>query len=201
MKVALYTRVSTAEQTVENQYRELLAVADERGWEIVGHFSDEGISGAKGRAARPAFNHVWDLVSRGDVDMVAAWSVDRLGRSMMDLINFLDSLNRHNVNLYLHQQKLDTTTPMGRAMFGMYGIFAEFERSMIQERVKAGLARAEAEGRKGGRPEKYNDQAAEIARLVKSTNIYQTSKGLGISRNAVARIVKQVKSGSIQQAL
>ena len=200
MKVALYTRVSTAEQTVENQYRELLAVAQERGWEIVGHFSDEGISGAKGRSARPAFDQVWDMVTCRGVDMVAAWSVDRLGRSMKDLINFLDSLNRHGVNLYLHQQKLDTTTPMGRAMFGMYGIFAEFERSMIQERVKAGLARAEAEGRKGGRPVMYNDRADEIARLVKSTNIYQTSKGLGISRNAVARIVKQVKSGAIQQA-
>lgn len=200
MKVALYTRVSTAEQTVENQYRELLAVAQERGWEIVGHFSDEGISGAKGRSARPAFDQVWDMVTCSGVDMVAAWSVDRLGRSMKDLINFLDSLNRHGVNLYLHQQKLDTTTPMGRAMFGMYGIFAEFERSMIQERVKAGLARAEAEGRKGGRPVMYNDRADEIARLVKSTNIYQTSKGLGISRNAVARIVKQVKSGAIQQA-
>ena len=200
MKVALYTRVSTVEQTCENQYRELMAVAQERGWDVVCHWSDAGISGAKGRDSRPAFDRVWDMVTAREVDMVAAWSVDRLGRSMKDLINFLDALNRHGVNLYLHQQKLDTTTPMGRAMFGMYGIFAEFERSMIQERVKSGLARAAAEGRKGGRPEKYNDQAADIARLVKSTNIYQVSKGMGISRNAVARIVEQVKSGAIQQA-
>jgi DNA invertase Pin-like site-specific DNA recombinase len=151
-RVALYMRVSTDGQTTENQRRELIDVAERHGWEIVESFTDQGISGAKGRDQRPGFDALCRGVARRDFDMVAAWSVDRLGRSLQDLVTFLGELHGKHVDLYLHQQGLDTSTPAGRAMFQMLGVFAEFERAMIRERVNAGLARARAQGKRLGRP-------------------------------------------------
>jgi DNA invertase Pin-like site-specific DNA recombinase len=144
-RVAFYLRVSTSEQTTENQRRELQAVAVRSGWDVVEIYEDAGISGAKGREKRPAFDRLLKDATRRKFDLVAAWSVDRLGRSMPDLVGFLGELKALGVDLYLQQQALDTSTPSGRAFFQMLGIFAEFERSMIQERVKAGLARARSE--------------------------------------------------------
>jgi DNA invertase Pin-like site-specific DNA recombinase len=151
-RVALYARVSTDGQTTENQRRELRAAVERNGWTIVVEYIDHGISGAKGRKERPQFDALLNAVTRREFDMVAAWSVDRLGRSLQDLIAFLSELQAKKVDLYLHQQALDTSTPSGKAMFGMLGVFAEFERAIIQERVKAGLARARAKGRTLGRP-------------------------------------------------
>lgn len=148
MRVALYLRVSTDGQTVENQRQALEAAAKARDWEIVKEFADEGISGAKGRDQRPGLDALLKAAVQRRFDMVAAWSVDRLGRSLRDLVDVLDELQGANVGLYLHQQALDTSTPSGRALFGMLGIFAEFERAMIVERVKAGLARAKAQGKR-----------------------------------------------------
>jgi DNA invertase Pin-like site-specific DNA recombinase len=111
-----------------------------------------GISGAKGPKDRPQLAALLRGVSRKDVDVVASWSVDRLGRSLIDLVGLLQELHSTGVDLYLHQQGVNTTTPAGRALFGMMGVFAEFERGMIQERVRAGLARAKAKGTKTGNP-------------------------------------------------
>src|SRR3954454_23655622 len=152
-RVALYARVSTVGQTVENQIRELEAVGERLGWEIVERYIDQGISGAKGREQRPALDSLLKAVIRGEVDVVAAWSVDRLGRSLQDLVGILNEIRSREVDLYLHQQGLDTATPSGRAMYQMLGVFAEFERQILIERTKAGLARARAQGRIGGRPE------------------------------------------------
>jgi DNA invertase Pin-like site-specific DNA recombinase len=146
-RVALYLRTSHADRTVENQRQALTEVAGRRGWEIVAEFKDEAISGAKGRSKRPGFDKLLKGAVRRDFDMVCAWSVDRLGRSISDLIATLQELNGCGCALYLHQQALDTTTPSGRAMFQMLGVFAEFEREMITARVKAGLARAKAQGK------------------------------------------------------
>jgi DNA invertase Pin-like site-specific DNA recombinase len=151
-RVALYMRVSTDGQSVENQRRELMASAKHHGWEIVEEFSDAGISGAKGRDQRPAFDKMLKAATRRDIDMIAAWSVDRLGRSLQDLVGFLGEIHGAGVDLFLHQQGLDTSTPAGRAMFQMLGVFAEFERSMIVARVHAGLKRARKEGTRLGRP-------------------------------------------------
>ncbi len=151
-RVALYLRVSTAEQTTENQRRELRNVAKRQNWKIVEIFEDTGISGSKGRAQRPGLNALLRGVTRKDFDLVAAWSVDRLGRSLQDLISMLAEFHSKRIDLYLHQQGLDTTTPAGKAMFQMLGVFAEFERAIIRERIKAGLARAKAEGKRLGRP-------------------------------------------------
>jgi DNA invertase Pin-like site-specific DNA recombinase len=151
-RVALYARCSTDEQTTANQIRQLQTVAKRHGWAVVKVYDDNGISGGIAREDRPAMKELMRAVSRRDVDMVAAWSVDRLGRSMLDLLGLLGELHAKGVDLYLHQQGLDTSTPAGRAMFQMLGVFAEFERGMIQERIRAGLARAQAEGTKSGRP-------------------------------------------------
>src|SRR5215472_8544915 len=122
------------------------------GREIVRVYKDHGISGAKSRDERPEFDRLLRDAAQRKFDMVMAWSVDRLGRSLQDLVGFLSELHALRIDLFLHQQGLDTTTPAGKAMFQMMGVFAEFERSMIQERVRAGLKRAKAEGKVLGRP-------------------------------------------------
>lgn len=139
--MAIYARVSTDNQTVENQLLELHAVAQRQGWDVVTVLTDEGISGAKGRDRRPAFDALLKGIARRDFDQIMAWSVDRLGRSLPDLVSFLNDAHAKNVDLYLHQQGLDTSTPSGRMMFQMLGVFAEFERAMIRERIMAGLRR------------------------------------------------------------
>jgi DNA invertase Pin-like site-specific DNA recombinase len=131
---------------VQSVFAEGSLAAERHGWAVGAVFEDAGISGAKGRKDRPGLDAVLRAVARREVDLVMAWSVDRLGRSLVDLLATLQDLHAKEVDLYLHQQGLDTSTPSGRAMFGMMGVFAEFERSMIQERVKAGLARARDEG-------------------------------------------------------
>ena len=149
-RAVLYLRVSTTEQTTANQERELREVASRMGCEITHVYKDHGISGAKGREKRPAFDRMCRDAAQRKFDVVMAWSVDRLGRSLQDLVGFLSELHALRIDLFLHQQGLDTTTPAGKAMFQMMGVFAEFERSMIQERVRAGLKRAKAEGKKLG---------------------------------------------------
>lgn len=149
-RVALYARVSTVGQTTENQLRELREAAGRMGWHVSGEFVDHGISGAKSRKDRPQLDALLKGVARKDFDIVAAWSVDRLGRSLIDLVELLKELHSMGIDLYLHQQGINTTTPAGKALFGMMGVFAEFEREMIRERVMSGLARAKENGTKSG---------------------------------------------------
>jgi DNA invertase Pin-like site-specific DNA recombinase len=161
-RVALYVRVSTDLQTTANQEIELRAVADRAGWEIAETYIDQGISGAKSRKDRPGFDRLLKDTSRRKFDLIACWSVDRLGRSLKDLVGFLQEVNALGIGLYLHQQGLDTTTPAGTAMFQMLGVFAEFERGIIRERVLSGLARARAEGRVLGRPRMAEEKTRAI---------------------------------------
>ena len=137
-RAAIYARVSTDTQTSENQLIELRRMASINGWEIVQEFVDEGISGAKGRDKRPQFDALLKGAVRKDFDVVMSWSVDRLGRSLQHLIEFLSEIQSKGVDLYLHQQGLDTSTPAGKMMFQMCGVFAEFERAIIRERIIAG---------------------------------------------------------------
>jgi len=149
MRAVIYARVSTADQTTENQTLELTKVAERNGWEITEVFEDT-ISGAKTK--RPALERLLKGVIRKEFDVVMVWDVSRLGRSLKHLVTLLEDFHAKGVNLYFHQQGIDTTTPSGKMMYQMCGVFAEFERSMIQERVKAGLARAKAQGKTLGRP-------------------------------------------------
>src|SRR5438477_2930936 len=195
--VALYLRVSTGEQTVENQRRELTAAAVRRGWRVVTEFCDHGISGANGRDKRPAFDRLHKAIVRRQFDIVAAWSVDRLGRSLQDLVGFLGELRGAGVDLYLDRQGLDTGTPAGKAMFQMLGVFAEFERSMIVQRVRAGIAKARASGTKSGkafgRPRiPAKKEAAIRASLAAGTGIRKTAKLVGVGNETVSRIKREL---------
>jgi DNA invertase Pin-like site-specific DNA recombinase len=191
MKAAIYLRVSTDGQTVENQRRELLAAAARHGWEVVQEFCDEGISGAKGRDRRPGLDRLMRTLGRREVDILMAWSVDRLGRSLQDLVALLGELQAKRVDLYLHQQGLDTSTPAGKAMFGMLGVFAEFERALVQERVRAGLQRARVQGKRLGRPPVPADVvAAARASHAAGKGMRRIAADLGIGVGTVHRLVK-----------
>lgn len=190
-RVAIYTRVSTDSQTTANQLRELEAVAARMGWQVVGVYEDQGVSGAKGRDKRPQFDALCKAATRRQVDMIMAWSVDRLGRSLQDLVGFMGELQAVGCDLYLHQQALDTSTPSGRAMFQMCGVFAEFERSMIQERVKSGLARAKEQGKTLGRPRAGADVEARIHALrAEGMGMNKIAKEVGCGVSVVQRVLK-----------
>jgi len=190
-RVALYARVSTDGQSVENQLQELDAVARKEGWQIVQRYVDKGISGAKGRKNRPGFDGLCKAAVRREFDLIAAWSVDRLGRSLLDLVTFLKDIHAKGINLYLHKQGLDTTTPTGEMMFQMMGVFAQFERTMIVERVKAGLKRAKAEGRKLGRPRVDGKVTAKVLALRREgKGMRKIARELGIGNATVQRILE-----------
>jgi DNA invertase Pin-like site-specific DNA recombinase len=169
----------------------LKAVARHSGWDIVAVYEDAGISGAKRRDQRPAYDQLLNDAARRQFDVAMAWSVDRLGRSLTDLVGFMDELNALGIDLYLHQQGIDTTTPSGRAMFQMCGVFAEFERAMIQERVKAGLNRARAQGKRLGR---RPIPAGKIAKVMdargEGLSIRKIAAKVGISPSAVHKVIK-----------
>jgi DNA invertase Pin-like site-specific DNA recombinase len=195
-KVAIYLRVSTTDQTTDNQRRELEAVAERHSWSVVRVFEDSGISGAKGRDARPGLDALMKGVSRRDFDMVLAWSVDRLGRSLTGLLELLTELHAKHVDLYLHQQGLDTSTPSGKAMFQMMGVFAEFERSMIRERVLAGMSRAAASGTRSGKPIGRPRLAAETEANIRAAlrkgdiGMRKVAVQFGVATGTVQRIAQ-----------
>ena len=196
--VALYLRVSTDEQTIDMQRRELQAAAKRRGWEVVSEFVDAGISGAKGREGRPAFDALCKAMVRGKFDIMAAWSVDRLGRSLQDLVAFLGEVHGAGADLYLERQGLDTSTPAGKAMFQMLGVFAEFERAMIRERVISGLAKARAQGKRLGRPTIHASVEEAIRKSLANgcKGILKIAAEFGVGTGTVQRIKAQMTNGS-----
>jgi DNA invertase Pin-like site-specific DNA recombinase len=156
-------------------------------------FEDQGISGAKGRDKRPALDALLKAAVRREIEIIAVWSSDRLGRSLKDLIEVLQTIRDTGLGLYIHTQALDTTTPAGRAMFGMLGVFSEFERETIVARVKAGIARARAEGTKSGRPigrpRTSRKKIAEAqALLAQGTGILKVARIVGLGSGTVQNI-------------
>ena len=190
-RVAIYLRVSTSKQDTDNQRRELEAVAERSGWQVARIYEDAGISGAQGRDKRPGLDAMMKAINAKEFDMVAAWSVDRLGRSLTDLLGILQSLQDKGIDLFLHQQGLDTSTTAGKAMFQMLGVFAEFERGIIRERVNAGLARARAKGtRLGRRPVKPSVEARIRELRAEGEGILKIGRKLGIGTSVVQRVVR-----------
>ena len=192
-RVALYLRVSTSEQTIENQRRELAQVAERRGWTVAAIYQDEGISGAKGRDQRPGFDQMLKDASRRKFDIVMAWAIDRVGRSLIDLLTTITHLEAVGVDLYLDQQNIDTTTPAGKLLFQITGAFAEFERGMIRQRVNLGLARARAvgtaSGKPIGRPKIPAAKEAQVRQLLAAgTGILKTARLVGTGVATVQRI-------------
>jgi DNA invertase Pin-like site-specific DNA recombinase len=193
-RAAIYARVSTDGQTTDNQIGELQQVAERNGWQIAQEYVDHGISGAKGREQRPAFDALWKGATRREFDVVMVWAVDRLGRSLSHLVNFLSEIHAKKVDLFIYQQGIDTTTPAGKALFGMMGVFSEFERSMIQERVKAGIKRFRANGRRWGRrtlQETDPDLCAKIRELRRQgRGMGVIGKVVGVSSRTVWRVLR-----------
>jgi DNA invertase Pin-like site-specific DNA recombinase len=177
-RVAFYLRVSTGGQTVENQRLELAAAAEQRGWTVAELYSDNGFSGAKGRDKRPAFDRLCKDAVAGKFDIIAAWSVDRLGRSVLHLAQFVEDMRASGVGLFLLKQGLDSETPTGRAMLGMCSVFAELEREIIKERIHAGLNRARAKGKTLGR-KRVSERTEEQIRKLRQDN-----PGMGIIKIA-----------------
>jgi DNA invertase Pin-like site-specific DNA recombinase len=193
-RAAIYVRVSTDKQTIKNQLRELRQVAERRGWEVVHEHHDAGISGTKSREARPGLDQMLKDAQRRRFGVVMAWAIDRLGRSLIDLLGTINALESCGVDLYLDQQSIDTTTPAGRLMFQITGAFAEFERSMIRQRVRAGLKRAVEKGSILGRPK----IGAEMERCIQAElragkGILATARDLGIGTGTVHRIARAMR--------
>jgi DNA invertase Pin-like site-specific DNA recombinase len=207
-RAALYVRVSLDRQSVENQVRELTQIAERRGWQVVEIYKDEGISGSKGRDKRPGLDAMLKDASRRKFDVVMAWAIDRLGRSLIDLLGAIEHLQAAGVDLYLDQQHIDTTTPMGKLVFQVTGAFAEFERNMIKTRVRAGMDTIRGKlARDGnytskksgivrtslGRPGPGQDKLDAVrAELAKGTGILKVAKLYGIGTGTVHALKREI---------
>lgn len=189
-RVVIYGRVSTSDQTSENQILKLKEVIEINGWNEVDVYIDEGISGSKGRDKRPEFDRMCKDMVRRKFNRILVWDVSRLGRSLQHLVEFLNDVNSLGVNLYIHQSGLDTSTPSGRMMFQMVGVFSEFERSMISERVKLGLQRVQKQGKLLGRPRSVTtDLRNQVLELLERGNSYrQIHEILGTPKSTISRI-------------
>jgi len=202
-RAALYLRAATDHQSFENQNRELSQIAERRGWTVVEVYSDVGISGAKRREQPPGLAAMLKDASQRKFDVVMAWAIDRLGRSLIDILGTIEHLERAGVDLYLDQQNIDTTGPMGKLVFQVTGAFAEFERSTIRQRVRAGLRTIKAAierhgkftskagvvrrrlGRPGAEPEKLERARTELA---KGVGIAKTAKLTGLGTGTVHKL-------------
>ena len=185
MRAALYARVSTADQTTDNQLHELRQYADARGWTVT-EYTDT-ISGARDR--RPALDRLVKDARRRRVDVVIVWRLDRLGRSLKHLVNLLDELQAIGVSFISLNEGIDLGTPSGRLQLHVLSALAQFERERISERVLSGLARARRQGQTLGRPRLEVPSAAIEA--VRGMPVRMAAKKLGISRSAAHRILSQ----------
>jgi DNA invertase Pin-like site-specific DNA recombinase len=183
-KAVLYARVSTSQQNVENQLAELRQTAHISKWKVIRELVDHGISGSKGRTARPAFDELFRMIQRREVDVVMAWSIDRLGRSIQDLVGFMKNVQAADVDLFIAQQAVNTATPAGRMVFSIFSALGEYERELIRERINAGLARARAEGKRLGRP-----SVATLPSVITSVKLLR-EKG-----HSIHNIAKQLRIG------
>jgi DNA invertase Pin-like site-specific DNA recombinase len=193
MRAAIYLRVSRDDQTTENQRPVLERVAGHRGWLIVQTYEDQGISGAKGRDQRPAFDRVLKDAVRRKFDILMVWSIDRLGRSVLHVANALAELDAAGIRLYCDREGIDSSTPMGRAMIQMASVFGEQERSMLRSRVLAGLERVRAQGGKLGRP-KVPPKVEDAIRthLIAGNGILKVAGLVGCGSGTVQRVKREM---------
>lgn len=193
-KAVIYSRVSTIDQTTENQLKVLREVAEKKGIEVVREISDKGISGAKGRGDRKGFDELITGSIRKEWDIILVWDVSRLGRSLKHLVSFLEDVQSAKCDLYIHQSGIDTSTASGKMMFGMLSVFSEFERSMIKERVIAGQQRARAQGKHIGRKTNVNERTVSVVKQLRENNvpIKRIAKDLHIGVGTVYKLLEKV---------
>ena len=191
-KVALYCRVSTLDQTIDNQLLELRDHCSRMGWEIVKEYADEGLSGTLSRDKRPALNALIKDAYRKRFDSVVCWDISRIGRSMKELVLFLSDMKDRDIGICSVRQGFDTSTSMGEIMFQFVGILSSWEREMIRERTLAGLERARREGKTLGRRKVTNEtMTAKILemRTAKKT-ISELASEVGVSVGTVSKTLK-----------
>jgi DNA invertase Pin-like site-specific DNA recombinase len=200
-RAALYLRVSTLEQNPDTQLHDLRALAQQRGWEIVQEYVDHGISGT--RVRRPALDQLMREAARGGFEVVLVWACDRLARSTKHFLEVLDELNRLKIEFVSLRENIDTGGPLGRAIIVIVSAIAELERSLIVERVRAGMRRAKLEGRRiGRRPLDVDHQQIRQDRNLLRYSLKKIAKLHGISKTSVARVLKQpVPQGCPQEPL
>jgi DNA invertase Pin-like site-specific DNA recombinase len=193
IRAAIYLLVSRDDQTTENQRLVLERVAGLRGWTIVQTYEDQGISGAKGRDQRPAFDRVLEDAVRRKFDILMVWSIDRLGRSVLHVANALAELDAAGIRLYYDREGIDSSTPMGRAMIQMASVFGEQERSMLRSRVLAGLDRVRQQGKKLGRPKvPPKVEGAIRAHLNAGNGILKVATLVGCGSGTVQRVKREM---------
>jgi len=184
-RVALYARVSTTDQSTDSQLLDLRRYVRERGWNIYKEYVDEGISGTKD--SRPALNELMNAAKKRRFDVVLVWRFDRFARSTKHLILALEEFRNLGIDFVSYQENIDTSSPLGSAIFTIISAVAQLERDIIAERVKAGLRRARENGKKLGRPSKKVDRC-EIRRLrSEGRSLRQIAAELNVSKNTVAR--------------
>jgi putative DNA-invertase from lambdoid prophage Rac len=189
MRAALYARVSTHDQqTLGMQVNAMSAYIKDRGWELATQIKDVG-SGSKDRPGRES---LLKAARRREVDVIVVWRLDRWGRSLPDLVVTLRELTDLGVGFVSLKEALDLTTPTGRAMAGMVAVFAEFEREILRERVRAGIAQARKEGRPHGRPRTASLKVTEILRLkAERVSHSEIARRLGVGRTSVRRVLAE----------
>jgi len=187
-RVALYARVSTTDQSTDSQLLDLRRYVSERGWNIFKEYVDEGISGTKD--SRPALNELMDDAKKRRFDVVLVWRFDRFARSTKHLILALEEFRNLGVEFVSYQENIDTSSPLGSAIFTIISAVAQLERDIIAERVKAGLRRAKENGKKLGRPKAAVD-IEEVLRLREDgLSVRAISKKVGISHTKIAQLLK-----------
>jgi len=193
-RAALYLRVSTLDQHPETQLYDLQTLAQQRGFEIASVYTDHGISGAKTR--RPALDQMMAEARHGKFDVIVVWASDRLARSVKHFLEVLDELSRLNLEFVSFRENLDTGGALGRAVVTIIAVVSELERSLIRERVRAGMRRARLEGRTIGRRPAQIDRSAILRDRELGHSLTRIANSQRISRALVSKILKQEKLGS-----
>jgi DNA invertase Pin-like site-specific DNA recombinase len=192
IKVAIYVRVSCQDQTVDNQIKDLTQLIDAAGWDLVKTYKDEGISGALGREGRPALDEMLKDAARRKYKKLIVWSIDRLGRSLVDLLSIVKTLEESGADLMFFRDGVDTSTASGKLFYSIVGAMAEFERSRSSERIKSGLARRKAQGLPVGRQKGFF--TADVKQIKKLREQSMTIRGiasqLGCSTATVQKHIK-----------
>lgn len=191
-RAALYMRVSTIDQHPETQGIELREFAGQRGYEIAEEYVDHGVSGTKAR--RPALDRMLRDAHHRKFEAVLVWSCDRLARSTKHFLQVLDELNELGIQFHSKREAIDTDGPLGRAIVVIISSIAELERSLIVERVRAGMRRAKLEGRRIGRPSLAIDHAALVRDRLSGLSLTHCSKKYGLSRASVVRFVREAQA-------
>lgn len=195
-RAALYARVSTLDQHPASQLNDVRQLAQQRGFEVIEEFVDRGVSGV--RTKRPALDRLMSDAARGRFDVVVVWSADRLARSVKHFLELLDEFGRLHIEFLSMRENLDTGGPLGRAVITIVSAVAELERSLIRERVRAGMRRAKLEGQRLGRPRLDLDQQAIVRDRARGLSLGELAKRYATSRTTIRRVLAGVPKGMSQ---